>query len=351
MGRRGHAWFRSSRNCYSTKIGGKMFDLDVAGPPSAAKQRAADEARSRLVAELAATVASVVRAEIAPPASTGASCQPGTVAELVPRYLDAADVREPTRADYGWRLRWLAGGFGGVPVGELDAAAVSAAARGQGWAANTRRQTLTVCQQFVRWCGRGDFALSMPAMESRGDEAVVTRDEHLSLLAVARGDFRPYLRFLWLTGCRPGEACSLTCDQVDWASGTATLKDHKTKRRGKRRTLFLSDEALAVLAVQRAKYGSGPLFRGKKKGKALRPDNVTERFARAVAAAGLRETLVCYGYRHAYATRMLESGVPPSDVAALLGHSGTAVLERTYSHITANARRLRDVAGRLDGAA
>ena len=78
---------------------------------------------------------------------------------------------------------------------------------------------------------------------------------------------------------------------------------------------------------------------------------MTERFGRAVAAAGLRENLTAYCFRHAFATRMLEAGVSPSDVAALLGHSGTAVLERVYSHVLANTQRLRDVAGRLDGAA
>jgi integrase/recombinase XerC len=340
MARPGRPWFKASHGRWYAKIGGRLVNLGAIESEAWAEF-------ARLRAELVQGVANAVVGKIGPQTT---NTRPGTVAELVPAYLRAADVQADTRGEYASRLRWLVLHFGGVSVAELDAGDVSAAGRGETWTANTRRQTLTVCQQFVRWAGRKDWSVKMPAMESRGDEAIVTRDEYTALLAVARGDFRPLLKFIWLVGCRPGEACRLTVDAVDWSAGVAVLKQHKTARKGKRRTLFLGGEALAVLSAQRQRYGVGPLFRGRY-GEAFTPDRVTERFGRAVAAAGLRDNLTAYCFRHAFATRMLEAGVSPSDVAALLGHSGTAVLEKTYSHLMANTRRLRDVAGRLDGAA
>ncbi len=55
-------------------------------------------------------------------------------------------------------------------------------------------------------------------------------------------------------------------------------------------------------------------------------------------------TAAAYGSRHTYATSALAKGVPGATVAALLGHSSTAVLHRHYSHLTSQANVLRNAA-------
>jgi integrase len=55
-------------------------------------------------------------------------------------------------------------------------------------------------------------------------------------------------------------------------------------------------------------------------------------------------TATAYGYRHTYATSALAKGVPDATVAALLGHSSTAMLHRHYSHLTSQAKVLRNAA-------
>jgi integrase len=47
-------------------------------------------------------------------------------------------------------------------------------------------------------------------------------------------------------------------------------------------------------------------------------------------------------YRHTFATDALANGVPDAQVAALLGHSGTAMLHKHYAHLGARAKALRD---------
>ena len=51
-----------------------------------------------------------------------------------------------------------------------------------------------------------------------------------------------------------------------------------------------------------------------------------------------------YGYRHGYATEALAKGLPDAQVAALLGHSSTAMLHKHYSQLTAQAGVLRQAA-------
>jgi site-specific recombinase XerD len=61
---------------------------------------------------------------------------------------------------------------------------------------------------------------------------------------------------------------------------------------------------------------------------------------------------VAYGLgRHSFATAALVAGVPDAMVAGLLGHTGTVMLSRHYSHVTSNARAMQDAARRARGSA
>jgi integrase len=57
----------------------------------------------------------------------------------------------------------------------------------------------------------------------------------------------------------------------------------------------------------------------------------------------------CYASRHSFATDALSAGVPDAHVAALLGHSGTAMLHKHYSHLTEKAQTLRLALGQVRG--
>jgi integrase len=51
---------------------------------------------------------------------------------------------------------------------------------------------------------------------------------------------------------------------------------------------------------------------------------------------------IAYEYRHTFATDPLAIGVPDAQVAALMGHSGTAILHKHYALLGARAKALRD---------
>lgn len=280
--------------------------------------------------------------------ATSARVKAGTVSGLVPEFLDAkkSDVAARTLRGYGQYLSWLTKHFGPLSVAALDLRAVREAARSESsWGDTHRFNVLWCVNSFIKWTGRED-RVPLPVRESRGGEAVIPEEVHRRIVNETTGDFRQLCRFLWLTGCRPGEATGMTAELVNWEAGTVKLKQHKTRHKGKTRVLYLCKEALEVLADQRAKHGSGYLFRGLR-GKPLSLQAMTMRFQRVSEKLG--RSVTSYMYRHTWATRALSAGIPDTQVAAMLGHTSTAMVSRHYNHVSENARLLKSVADRVAG--
>jgi integrase len=281
-------------------------------------------------------------------ATKAAAARPEPVAELVAAYLDAIAHRisPQTWKGYAAYLRHFVARFGNSAAGQIEPATVEKSAAAENWSASNRANYLWAVQAFLRWCGRRDLKLARPAKDSRGAEAIVSPDLHARVLRETTGDFHQYVRFLWCVGCRPMEAARLTVEGVDWATGTATLKQHKMKHKGKKRILYLSTEALSILREQADRHKEGPLFRGLG-GRPFSLQAVVSRFCRL--SEKLEVSVCAYNYRHTFGTRALAAGLPDTHVAALMGHTSTRMLHQHYSHITADARLLREAAERLAG--
>lgn len=280
--------------------------------------------------------------------SPQAAVKPGSVSALTPGFLEAktGDVNAATLAGYAKYLRWLGTHFGKEQVAKVDLKAIREKAQAEGWGNTHRANTLWCVNSFLKWAGLTE-TIPLPQRESRGGEAVIPEDVHRRILAETAGDFRQVCRFLWLTGCRPGEATSLTAECVDWEAAAVRLKKHKTRHKGKTRVLYLCKEAVEVLADQGLKHeGGGYLFRGLR-GKPFSLQAMTMRFERISEKVG--RTVTSYMYRHTWATRALSAGIPDTQVAAMLGHTSTAMIHKHYSHVNENARLLKGVAEKVAG--
>lgn len=342
MARKSSVWFRAGRGWYTT-VSGKQIPL---GP----KAIDAQTAHAALEALLRAAQQPALEPQPPPQVST----HPVT-AEILEnwsakveawlQHKTALKLKAKTLKAYRWNLeRWLAK-FGLARASEITAEAVEEHSHTFAWGVNQRGYYLRIVQGFLKWCGLS-LSVPCPGHQSAGAQRVIPEELHNRAVALARGDVGAILQFMWHTGCRPCEACSLTFACVDVASGTARPKEHKTAKKGKTRILYLSERALAVVAIQRQKYATdGPVFR--------------TRYGLAYLTSGLTATLVrmnrkhlgggvtSYGYRHSYATRALELGLPDTHVAALLGHSSTKMIHAHYSHISENARLLKAAAARV----
>ena len=188
--------------------------------------------------------------------------------------------------------------------------------------------------------------LKPPSKPSRGAEAVISQSDHARLLAAAGKRFKAFLRGLHLTGARPGEVAAITAENFDAEASCVRLKDHKEAHKGKSRTIYLCPEAVALLLEQKAMFGSGYLFRSRF-GLPWSGNAVVKAMIRLRKRAGLDKGVIAYGYRHAFATDALANGVPDAQVAELLGHSGTAMLHKHYSHLIARFQVLREALGKV----
>jgi integrase len=112
---------------------------------------------------------------------------------------------------------------------------------------------------------------------------------------------------------------------------------------GKVRVILLPPAVVELCKVLAERYPSGPLFRNTK-GRPLSPDRLRNWLFKTRRRLGLGR-VIAYGFRHGLAADALANGVPDAQVAELLGHSGTAMLQRHHAHLGAKA--LREALGRI----
>jgi integrase len=80
-------------------------------------------------------------------------------------------------------------------------------------------------------------------------------------------------------------------------------------------------------------------------GTPLNPENISHRFQRVVAEAGVSK-IALHGLRHTAATLLLQAGVHPRVVQEMLGHSSIDQTLGTYSHVMPTMHR--DAANKID---
>jgi len=347
MARPSQPWFRESKRTWYTTLEGKKVSLKVKGREN---EKEAIKAWHRLFANGTPEPLAEAKPE---PAKHEQRADTRTVAEILTAFLADAESRvQPiTLVFYKRFCTPFSQDKGNLKAESLTPPLVEAWARKPTWSSSTQHDALGTLATAFRWAERARLidrsplnGLRLPPKESAGANAVVNEADFAKLMKATKGDFQALLRFLWLTGCRPSEAFGLTVESVDWESACIVLRKHKTAHKGKARVIYLSAEALALLNAQREKYGDWYLFRTVR-GVPWTRAVVAHKMWRLNAKLGIHATV--YGLRHTFATEALAKGVPDAQVAALMGHSGTAMLHKHYSHLTARSQALREALAKV----
>ncbi len=347
MARPSQPWFRESKGTWYCTLNGKKVSLKVRGREN---EKEAIQAWHRLFANGTPEPVPESRMEVkSEPRAEGIR-----VSEVINGFLADCDGRVglTTLRVRSYFLLPFAGTYGSEPAEALTPMLVEAYSRKPNWNDGTRHDFLKTLVTAFHWAERARLigrspllGLRKPPKASRGAEALVRPEDHARLYEAAPYYFKPFLTLLFLTGARPGEIAAITADNFDADTGLIYLRKHKTAHKGKSRTIFLSPEAVTLLLEQKAKYGEGHLFRNSH-GKPWTGNALVKAMISTRRKAGL-DRAICYGYRHGFATTALVNGVPDAQVAALLGHSGTAMLHKHYSHLTAQTQALREALGRV----
>lgn len=205
------------------------------------------------------------------------------------------------------------------------------------------------------WIARNPAAMAEPPAAPKPEPQPPTPEEAAQIVNAAWND-PEWGALVWLamtTGARRGEICALRWRHVDLQNGTlsvhrsidqdgSVLTEKETKSHQHRR-IALDPETNSVLRDHRNRreelagelgidVASGAfVFSSAPDGREpLRPDTVTQRYARLADQLGIATTF--HKLRHFSATELIAAGVDPRTVGGRLGHgSGGATTLRVYS--------------------
>lgn len=150
---------------------------------------------------------------------------------------------------------------------------------------------------------------------------------------------RAILRMFWRTGLRCSELIALLPKDVDLERGIVTVLLGKGK---KRRVVAIDPQACAWMAGwerERAALGYTrlqpyfPVMNGPSCGLAIHSGYLRELCADLRVKAGVEKRVHPHCFRHAYASYLLDAGVPMHFISKMLGHSNVAITERYADHV------------------
>ena len=207
------------------------------------------------------------------------------------------------------------------------------------------RTEAQVIKQILDWAVGKSISSSplanMKLEKGARRERLVSIEEHRAIVAKAKPNLRALLWFLWWTGARPGELRALTWEQV--RGSTAVLREHKTVKKGKGRTLYFPANAQKILSSH--KKSSGHVFLNGR-GKPWTMRALCRRIEQTAERAGIHD-VTAYDYRHTFITRAMLQGLHAAVVAEMTGTSVEMIarhyghLEQAQGHIVDAARRMR----------
>ena len=218
--------------------------------------------------------------------------------------------------------------------------------------------------------------ISIPRSAPRNiiKRTVITPEQFAALNPA--GKFYPLLKILYHTGLRLSEALGLTWDDIDLATGTFTITRQRIqagyfdtpKTETSARIFYVDAFFLSYLRALKAAQAKDELRLGqayqiayestdKERAliilpKRLHPRREAERrplicvhpsgvpYRHESVRSMLHQLgLNAHSFRHTHATRLIEAGAKPVDVAARLGHADATITQNLYAHDTEDMRQ------------
>ena len=234
------------------------------------------------------------------------------------------------------------------------------------YARTTIKRHLSSLRTFFRWaCVTGlapadpASVLSAPKVDRRLPKVVSDGDVErlLAVYGPTDADGAPreqtaaqmrdaaLLEFLFSCGARVSEASGLLLSWVNFPEREVKVFGKRAKerivplsRRGaEAMARYLEKARPELLGDRQSDY-----FFVSNRGNQMKPDGIRKMFKRALAAAGLDESLSPHALRHSFATDLLEGGADLRSVQDMLGLESLTTTE-IYTHVT--PERLKEIHG------
>ncbi len=191
--------------------------------------------------------------------------------------------------------------------------------------------------------------------KEESDKALTAKElaQVLSCVGQEPLKWRAYINLAADSGARRGELCGLWWSDIDWKSGTVTIRRNlqytatagvyeTTPKNGKTRVVDIGPETLALLhqlrEEQAATCFSKYVFTQDGTVDPMHPQSPTRYFKRFGERYGIKD-FHPHKLRHSSASIAITNGADIVSVSERLGHSDTAVTLRMYAH--ANEESIR----------
>lgn len=191
-------------------------------------------------------------------------------------------------------------------------------------AVNTRRKHMVQVRQFYRWLVLKEYLASDPTLwlvlpkSPRRKPRPMAEDKYQRALELADQVMELMLLLAGMAGLRVCEIAWLTWERVDLNSGDL----HVVGKGGNERTVNVSRSPRLMQALTAMHRGRGPvvtMVKGKRKGRAYRPNTLVKRINGFLhEVAGIPDT--AHQMRHRFATVAYQASEDAVVVAELLGH-------------------------------
>lgn len=204
-------------------------------------------------------------------------------------------------------------------------------------------QNLSLLKGFGEWCvdvGHWQSNPFKPIAPMKGAETAragkpFTRAEIRLFLDTLVGDryyahYHDLCLFLFHIGCRPGEALGLRWRQIDLAAGTVRIRATKTDSA---HVLRLQPKLMAMLQARLLHPDPNALVFPGPRGKRISPKNFCQRCWKHTCDRADIPYRVPYFARHSLASHLIDGGASYPQVAYVLGHKSTRMVQQTYGRM------------------
>jgi integrase len=209
---------------------------------------------------------------------------------------------------------------------------------GKGYAAETIKHHLKFLRQVLNKAvnagtlEKNPFTRFKMPKVSLGRTRFLAVEEEAALLEALGQPYAQWARLAILTGLRKTELFSLRWANVDLEQGFVALPQTKS---GKVQYAPLNEEAKELLRGFPSWKDSTWVFPSKTMGSHLDTYNFYGRIFRPAVKAAKLEGVTWHTLRHTFGARLAMNERRDSTIAALLRHSGTALVQR-YAHLSAS---------------
>lgn len=139
-----------------------------------------------------------------------------------------------------------------------------------------------------------------------------------------------FTMFLAYTGCRFSEAADLLVEDIDLENGKVNIRGAKTFEP---RTVYITDPLISRLRKLMSTKNQKDLVFVNALGSHINPSDYSEDLKKRAKMAGVLKRVFPHNFRHTYITNLLETGVPITEVATLVGHRDIQTTYSTYMHL------------------